>query len=239
MYFDYFCQYISHFFPETFPFMSFSSIKRGIILSMSSYLLLAFLVVVSLKYIVFQDFLLYYILAWTLLIIRDIIALSGISDTITHRVVDWRSFWNDRRTHSISLVDIFLFLNRTIFFPSFLIFYIILILLKQLDIFGFSDTLLSYSWIEYSLLGCVALTGLSTIFHEFIDDRYYKVIKHYGRTRRFIILTIVLWLVGTAIIFRETSSLWFLSIPISIISWILIFLIGILLLEENEESTIL
>jgi hypothetical protein len=47
-------------------------------------------------------------------------------------------------------------------------------------------------------------------------------------------MTIGLALLAVAIIFRETSSLGLLSIPISSISGILIFLIWMMLLEEDE-----
>jgi hypothetical protein len=134
----------------------------------------------------------------------------------------------------VSTLDILILMNRIILFPTLLIAYIALILVKQLDISSLIAILGYIPTFEYSLLGLVAFSGLLTVWREHIDTRYTIQVRDPSQSRRFVLGSIALALLGVTLISRETASLGYLSLPISIISGLLIFLIGTLLLEEEE-----
>lgn len=75
-----------------------------------------------------------------------------------------------------------------------------------------------------------------TVIRESQDEFYYKSIPSQMRTRLFIAFTLLLTVGAIVIIFSETASLGLLSIPISIISGLLVYLIGTLILEEENPS---
>lgn len=119
-------------------------------------------------------------------------------------------------------------------FPFFLTIYITFILVKQLDILSLSAILSTTTTIEYSILGAVIASGCLTVIRESLDEAYYTTTPSQIRTRLFIAFTIVLTILAIVIIYRETSSLGLLSIPLSSISGLLVYLIGTLILEEKE-----
>lgn len=49
-------------------------------------------------------------------------------------------------------------------------------------------------------------------------------------------MTIVLALLAVYVVFSETTSLGLLALPISSISGLLVFLVGVLLLEEDDHE---
>ncbi|MBP9779906.1 hypothetical protein KBD33_04785 [Candidatus Gracilibacteria bacterium] len=214
--------------------MSSTSKSNSLITSGISYVLLAIIILVSTKFSLFRTFLVWFLMVFVLFVIRDMILFFGIEKHLHHRVFDWKLFFQDIKSGTLKKWDALCIVNREVVFPFFLISYIVLILLKQLDIFSLSTILTQYFFIEYGLLIFVSLSGFLTIWREKLDEVYYKSITSKVRTRLFIVMIIVLSLLAVSIIFRETASLGLLSIPISTISGILIYLIGILLLEEKE-----
>lgn len=214
--------------------MSSTSKRNTLINSGISYILLAIIILVSTKFSLFRTFLVWFLMVFVLFVIRDMILIFWIEKHLHHRVFDWKLFFQDIKWWTLKKWDALCIVNREVIFPFFLISYIVLILLKQLDIFSLSTILTQYFFIEYWLLIFVSLSWFLTIWREKLDEVYYKNIASKVRTRLFIVTIIALSLLAVAIIFRETASLGLLSIPISTISGILIYLIWILLLEEKE-----
>ena len=139
--------------------------------------------------------------------IRDIIVFLGIPKKIRHMVIDWSKIRTDIQSSQLSRIDIFIILNRVFLFPIILVTYIIVILLKQLDILGMLDILSSNSWIEYTLLGFVAITGVSTVLRESLEDRYQKSLIRHTRTRLLVWFSIVLSVLAVVIVFIQTTTL--------------------------------
>lgn len=183
-----------------------------------------------------EDFLVWFLIVGVLFLIRDSILFFGIPKDIKHEVIDWEKLRRERIRGSVSFSSVLFLLNRVILFPIFLILYIAVILLKQLDIQALSDILSTKSWIEYLLLGAVAVSWLATIFRESFDSAYQRITKDYWRTRVFVFVTIVLALLAVYVVFSETTSLGLLALPISSISGLLVFLVGVLLLEEDDHE---
>lgn len=105
-----------------------------------------------------EDFLVWFLIVGVLFLIRDSILFFGIPKDIKHEVIDWEKLRRERIRGSVSFSSVLFLLNRVILFPIFLILYIAVILLKQLDIQALSDILSTKSWIEYLLLGAVAVS---------------------------------------------------------------------------------
>lgn len=209
--------------------------RTPIVFICSSYWIIALLVIISLKKWLFESFLIFFMLAFVLLVIRDITPYLWNFKKLEHRIFTWTQFFSDSFSWAISRRDAFFILNRVLIFPIFLISYIILILFKQLDILSLSTILKEYTWIEYMSLWTAVFLAIMTVFREGIDAQYYKNIQSKIRTRSYFISSIILSLSSVAIIFHETSSLGFLSIPISIMTWLLVYLIAVLILEETDQ----
>jgi hypothetical protein len=206
--------------------------------SLLSYILLSLAILTSLEMPFFSDFIGYFSIIFTLFVIRDIILLFGVSLDSKSRSIDWKKLLQARKENVLSLLDGAVLFNRIILFPFLLITYITYILLKQLEISPWVDTLFTKFPLEYTLLGMVALSGIITLFRESLEAPYEKSKANRKKARLFVLWTIMLSLLAVGIILSETSSLGFLSIPISIISGLLIFLIGTLLLEEDDHTSL-
>lgn len=201
-----------------------------------SYAILVILVVLCVKKWLFAGFLVWFIVAFTLLVIRDISPYLGSFKKLHHRVFDWKAFFHAMKTKSLGFFDSILIINRVTLFPFLLTLYITFILVKQLDILSLSAILSEKSWLEYSILSGVIWSGCMTVIRESQDEFYYKSIPSQMRTRLFIAFTLLLTVGAIVIIFSETASLGLLSIPISTISGLLVYLIGTLILEEENPS---
>jgi hypothetical protein len=127
-------------------------------LSIITYLILSVLAYTSIQYGFFDGFLVYFLVTVTLFLIRDMILLFGVTLESTHTTIAWKKFFLSIRQRKLSLRLGILFLNRMIFFPFFLILYILLILLRQIDIASVKEFLLMYPSFEYILLGIVAFS---------------------------------------------------------------------------------
>lgn len=156
----------------------------------------------------------------TLFLIRDYILFFGIPKEAKHTTFDWKTFWNDARKNStkISKLDAILIMNREIFFPFFLIISILLLLVRQLDLFSSVEMLDAHTWIEFFFFSSFALTAFGTIFRISLADTYYVKKIHSSRMRLLVCAMIVIALATTIMVFIESSTMGFLSIPISIIS---------------------
>ncbi len=208
------------------------------LITYASYGLLTGLVLVAYNLGNLQEYIFLFTVAYTLFIIRDMISFFGIPKETKHIIFDWKKFWNDitKKHLNLSKKSIFLILNREIFFPMVVTICIFLLFFQEIQ-FPFVLDLLDYSmWIEYILFGGLAITAFFTIFRESGADTYYRLQNHTFRMRIYLCCDIFLSLWTTAIILSESTAMWLLSIPISIISWILLFAIGILFLRESDSN---
>lgn len=208
------------------------------LITFASYILLTGLVLVTYKIWVLQEYILLFTVVYTLFIIRDMISFFGIPKTTEHIIFDWKKFWNDvTKTHiSLKRKSIFLILNRELFFPLILVICILVLFFQEIRLPFVLDLLDNSTWIEYILFGGLAITAFFTIFRESTADAYYKLQIHTTRMRIYLCGNIFLSLWTTAIVLSESTAMWLLSIPISIISWILLFAIGILFLRESDSN---
>jgi len=134
---------------------------------------------------------------------------------------------------NISNLNLFLILNRNLFFPVILILYMIYLLIWQTHLFWWDKTEIFKIINQNYFLWITIMSGILTVFKDNLDKKYFIEIKKTPILS--IIFTIWLSLLWTYIIFNQVIKLGFLSYPISIISGILIFLVGISILEDNED----
>lgn len=187
------------------------------------------------KFQVLENYALYLCLWLVLLFIKDI--LKYFIDKFSFKTTknNLSKLFFDFTNSKINNIYLFLYLNRNYLFPFILIVYMIFLLVKQTHIFGL-DKYKLFLFNENILLGVTIFSGILTIFKDDKDKNYILEVKK--NSYLYILLTILLSLLWTYIILEQTIKLWNLSYIISIISWILIFLVWISILEDDEESNI-
>lgn len=208
-------------------------IRWGIV---ASYFILGILILMSIKTSIFQNYLIWFVGIGTLFLIREYLLFFGIPKNAVHTIFDWKAFRNDIQKNNveISKVNALVILNREIFFPFFLVISLLLLLVRQLDIHTFVEILDIYSWIEYFFFLSFAITAFGTIFQLSLADTYYIKKIHSTRMRIFVCVDILISIGTTLLVFLSSSTMWFFCIPISIISWVLVFSLWIFLLVEEE-----
>jgi len=151
-----------------------------------------------------------------------------ISKDVLKYFVDLSSFKERKFSYKMLFIDsnidnlnLFLILNRNLFFPIVLVLYMIYLLAWQTHLFWWDKTEIFKMINQNYLLWITIVSGILTVFKDNLDEKYFVEVK---KTPIFsIILTIWLSLLWTYIIFHQVMKLGFLSYPISIISGILIF----------------
>lgn len=131
----------------------------------------------------------------------------------------------------------FIIWNRRRLFPFLLTFYIINIFIDQTHIFWLDKTRFLWFFNQQLQLILLIILGISTLFYENIEKKYEKKISSLNYSILWISLSFCLAFLWSFVILWQTSKLWNLSFFISLISWILIFLIWILTLNDDNDKT--
>lgn len=169
--------------------------------------------------------LLFFLIKDILLFFVDIKEVTVIKNDIKKLKKDYK-FWK------LSFSKYYLFLNRIYFFPTVLVVYLLFILINQLGLLTLKDGI--YDLLNTNILWITILSWILTTFKEDIDTHYQKTIKTSTWLDKNILLTYWLSLSWAYIILLQTSWLWTLSHIISLVSGLLIFLVGISILEDDE-----
>lgn len=169
-----------------------------------------------------------HILFWLLFIVlKDIFIHFYKSKDINITSLDTKKMNQD----NVSWIIRVLIFNRRYIFPFVLISYILVLLINQTKVF----------WLELNineniLLVVVIVSWILTIFKDEVEKKYEIQTLSSLYTSTLIILTFVLSILWTYIILDQTSKLWNLSYIISFVSGVLIFLVWIMVLEDDDEE---
>ncbi len=173
------------------------------------------------------------LLLWLVFIVcKDIYIYFTDIKTLKTMKIDYSLLKSD----NLKLWPYIIILNRKYIFPILLVLYIIILLIVQTKIFGLDKLYIVNLINQNVLLAFVAISWIITIFRDEIEKKYELEIKSPIYTGLILILVFVLSILGTYIILTQTLKLWVLAYLISFISWILIFLVGILVLEEDDDN---
>jgi len=177
----------------------------------------------------------YLILIFVWIIIKDLLLYFVDKDKKYLKKFDKSKLYKDFKRSRIWFIDFTIISNRNIFFPIILVIYMIYLLTWQIHLFWLDKKWL-FLWINQNyLLWITIFSWILTVFKENKDEKYFYEELEWWIFSKNIILTILLSLFGTYIIFNQVVKLGLLSYPISIISGLLIFLVWISILEDDED----
>ncbi len=125
--------------------------------------------------------------------------------------------------------------NRKKFFPSILIIYIVQLLVKQTNIWDLQNLIIFQIFSDNFLLIWVVISGILTLLKENLEEKYEEEIESMDYSILGIILSFSLSLLWAYMILSQTMRLGNLSYIIALISGLLIFLIWVMILEEEKE----
>lgn len=142
----------------------------------------------------------------------------------------------DIKENKLHKIYYYLIINRSYIFPILLVVYLIYLLIKQTQIRNLHHTLFFVLLRENLLLILVLISGITTIFKENKDKIYQKEILSKKSSYISLWLSVILSILGWYIIYIQTINIWAISIAISSIAWVLIFLIWVLIIEEDNDK---
>ena len=181
----------------------------------------------------FADVWLYLILALDVLIIKDVlIYLVKLKPTTKIRIKNEELRIKNWRLHR------YLLYNRAYIFPVVLVIYLIYLLIKQTHVWNMQNAITYLIINENVLLGIVLVSGILTIWKEDKDKQYQVVTESMRSTYISIWLSIFLSLLGTYIIYGQIIQLGRIAYIISAIAGVLIFLIGVMIVEEDGKEEV-
>jgi hypothetical protein len=174
------------------------------------------------------------ILVLVLLVIKDVLLYMVDCKATSKETYDRDSIKHDKKNRMYYYV----LKNRVYVFPVVLSIYLIYLLIKQTHLWNLHNNIFYEIINENFLLVLVILSGILTIFKEDKDTHYKRVTQSMTQTYTHIWLSIFLSLLGTYILYGQVMQLWWISYIISGIVGILIFLIGILIIEDEEDKKV-
>ena len=126
-------------------------------------------------------------------------------------------------------------INRIYFFPCILTIYLVYLLIQQTQLRDLHQTNRYLITNETVLL--TILSGVFLVYKQEEDQKYETFVE--SRTSKLLYYALSIFLGGLTlfIISWQVSSLWTIGSVISLISWVLVFLVGVLLMEDDEEET--
>ena len=142
----------------------------------------------------------------------------------------------DIKGHKLHKIYYYLIINRVYVFPALLVLYLVYLLIKQTHLRNLNNALFFALIDETLLMTLVIVSGIATIFREIKDKKYQKELLSKKSTYITLWLSIVLSVLGWYIIYLQTNVIGAISVPISSIAGVLIFLIGVLILEDEETA---
>lgn len=179
----------------------------------------------------FVDVWLYLVMALLVLIIKDILLyLVVLKPTKKIGIRKQKLEIGDGNVHR------YLLYNRTYIFPAVLVIYLIYVLIKQTHLWNMQNAIPYLIINESVLLGIVIVSGIFTIWKEDKDKQYQEVKESMRSTYISIGLSIFLSLLGTYIIYGQIIQLGWIAYIMSAIAGVLIFLIGIMIVQDDEQE---
>ena len=179
----------------------------------------------------FQYVALWLILFFVALVIKDILVyfvdLKPTSKITYVGIENWNLKIKDKLYR-------YLLINRVYVFPVVLVIYLSYLLIKQTHLWNLQDNIFYQIINENLLLVVVIISWIFTVWKEDQDKKYQKIVQSMNSTYVSLALSIVLSLLWTYIIYGQTIALGWISYFISSIAGILIFLIGVMIIEEEE-----
>jgi len=127
------------------------------------------------------------------------------------------------------------FVNRIYFFPFILTVYLIYLLIQQTQL---RDLHLSVRYLlldETVLLVITIVSGLWLVYQDDQDTKYKKTTTSLTASYMYYYFSALLGLLSTYIIYLQVSDLWAIGATISVIAGVLVFLVGVLLLEDDDQ----
>lgn len=177
----------------------------------------------------------YIVLSFLLLIIHDIILYWGIPTTYHWKKILHKKIAQAKQKWDITHFQYFCVFNRNIYFPVLLVGYLLLTVLWEISPVWGSDF---FPLIKSITLILTIISGILTLYWDSLDDTYMQETDSQYNYYFYMTLLIGLSLWWTYIILGQTQSLGYLGDVISLLSGIIIFLVGISLLSDEEQTTI-
>ena len=175
------------------------------------------------------------ILATVCLIIKDLtLYIIEFSPVAISRIDLPKLHWL-YQDQKISIRYYVIFLNRVYFFPLILTLYLVYLLITQTQLW---DLHLSVRYLmvhENFLLFLTILSGVLLVVKEEKDEQFISTKKSLPAAYGYYLLSVWLWLLSTYLIYQQVNDLWNIGSIIAIIAGVLVFLVGVLLMEEEED----
>jgi len=212
--------------------------KKSIINSIWIYVIFIFITYLMYKLWNLDNFKIYLILWLVGIIINDILKYFYEKKKCIKTYYNLKKVFIEYKKQQISEIYVFIFINRHYLFPFILVSYMIILLIWQTKLFGLDTNSLFISINSNIILWITIISWILTIFKE-EKDKLYKTTEYtYKWISLSIVLSIFLSIIWTYVIYIQTIKLGFLTYLISIISWLLIFLVWISILEDDENEEI-
>lgn len=125
-------------------------------------------------------------------------------------------------------------INRIYLFPILLTVYLIYLLIDQTQL---RDLHLSVRFLvadEMVLLILTIVSGSGLVYQEEKDKKFETTRMSMEASYGYYILSVILWLLSTYIIYQQVQDLNTIGSVISVIAGVLVFLVGVLLMEDEE-----
>ena len=193
------------------------------------YIIWLIILIMRISFWTFEQVWLWLILVFIILVIKD--TLLYMVDIKPTKKISY-----DRNKIKKGWLYYYLLINRVYVFPFFLALYLIYLLIKQTHVYNLNNNIFYLILNENFLLAIVIISGILTIRHEWADKKYQKKSTSLWSTYLHIGLSIILSLLGVYIILWQVVILGWIGYVISGIAGILIFLIWILIIEEDDEE---
>lgn len=209
--------------------------KSSLIKTILIYIVFFIIVVLLYKYNKLESYSIYIILSFVWIVIRDMLIYFVDTQNKYLKQFSREKLFKDFSKGRILYLDFILVLNRNIIFPLLLVLYMVYLLVWHTKLFWLDSTKVFTLINSNYLLIFIIITWIITIFKEDIDEKYFHDELEWWYFSKNIILTIILSLFWTYIIYTQVYVLWVLAYSISIISWILIFLVGVSIFEDDKN----
>ncbi len=180
-----------------------------------------------------REFRLVLIMVW--LIIKDITQYAVQFKPIPIRKFDLSWLNSLYQQKQVSLRYYLVFLNRVYFFPLILTLYLMYLLISQTQIWDLHLSLRYLMVQENFVLFLTIVSWLFLVVKEDKDKEFIRtetsIVAAYG----YYIVSVVLGILSTYIIYEQVQNLWSIWTIIAIMAWVLVFLVWVLLMEEDED----
>ena len=154
---------------------------------------------------------------------------------LSSKQIDISKIKKDLKTKTVSQASIIALINRRWIFPVILTIYLVYLLIQQTQIRELHLSSIYLIFPEQLLLFFTIVSGLFLVYHDEIDQLYEIETRSLYLAYAYRWLSAILWLLSTYIIYQQVEQLWTIWVVISLIAGILIFLVGVMLMEDDSS----